>query len=123
MYLTYSEYQAMGGALAEPIFTRLEMLAEGTVNAYTAHRITIDLRTLENVEALPYAAPLQSLVYMLINLESDTTEQSASSVSNNGISVSYKSGSERTQTVRNMMAMLSGFADQKGTPLLWRGVP
>ena len=40
MYLTYSEYQALGGGLPEQEFNNLELKAETLINWYTFNRLT-----------------------------------------------------------------------------------
>ena len=52
MYLTYAEYQTMGGTLDETTFNDLEFEAEATVNWYTFNRLKNDTTFPEELKRL-----------------------------------------------------------------------
>lgn len=116
MYLTFTEYQNMGGTLDETAFNDLEFDAESTVNWYTFNR----LKRPEWAEALN-SEELKSCMYQLIRLKQMENEMLASSTggagwgigwtkeagitqeSNDGVSVRYN-----TMSSGELMAYFNG---------------
>lgn len=94
MYLTYAEYQDMGGTLDETTFEEFEFEARCKVDWWTFNR-------LKNEEVYPEA--LQRCMYKLIKLIQQTQQAAAldgessdsassagiASYSNDGVSISY----------------------------------
>lgn len=120
-YLTYAEYQALGGALTQTAFNRFSARADGVIDAATKKRIV-------GMATMPNAA--KNAAYELIGLFSqndDTTvavaskSQSAGSVSE---SVSYvtQSAADIDEAIdRILWDFLGAVEDDSGTPLLYRG--
>lgn len=135
MYLLYSEYVNMGGALDETLFNELEFEAETQVDWYTFNR-------LQNEDELPER--LKRCMYALINLiykvqqasllgddgsgDSSITAAVASQ-SNDGVSISYNvvnakdavelSKSEIEYTIQKY---LQGVMNSLGRKVLYRGL-
>ena len=76
MYLTFSEYQDMGGTLDETAFNDLEYDAESTINWYTFNR----LKRPEWASVLE-SEELKKCMYQLIRLKQMEDELLASSSS------------------------------------------
>ena len=137
MYLTYAQYQTLGGTLSEAVFSDCEMEAEALVNWYTFNR-------LKNVT--PVSEDVQKCVYMLIKyiaLQSgidgsgtvgsdgtiSTTGAGIASESNDGVSRSYNvlSAQELMDNAKakidNIIKMaLSSVVDSLGRKVLYRGL-
>lgn len=132
MYLTYAEYQDMGGTLDEATFNDLEFEAESIINWYTFNRLKNDTT---------YPVEVKRLMKYLINLaaskqtvvggsgsDADSTKQIASQ-SNDGISVSYNilSAKDLMDSVKDeaenaTKRYLQGVMNEAGRKLLYRGV-
>lgn len=102
MYLSYVEYVAMGGTLTEAEFNRLNIEAQAELDLLTFNRIT----SADN--------KVKQCIFALIS--ADETDTNVSSVSNDGYSISYKSGDEIAQTKMNIVYKF--FAN---TDLMYRG--
>ena len=134
MYLTYEEYQNMGGTLDETAFDDLEFEAETSINWYTFNRLQNDTE---------YPEALKRCVYALIKLTAlkanaaavgDTGDESQStgaiaSQSNDGVSVSYNvlSASEAYKLAEDeggntVKKYLNGVTNELGRKLLYRGL-
>lgn len=148
MYLTYQEYQAMGGTLDVTSFEEYEFEAETIINWYTFNR-------LQKMETYPEAVTrCMFALIKLAKLKADamslgsqttsvteggvtttvTTNPAIASQSNDGVSISYNSvsasevfnrlsaftkGGEIEGTVQRY---LQGVTDSLGRKLLYRGV-
>ena len=148
MYLTYEEYQNMGGTLDETTFNDYEFGAECIINWYTFNRL------LTETEIPVQVAKCANALIKLIKLKADammlgaqtittteggvtktvTTSASIASQSNDGVSISYntisatnildllspfKQGGEVETTVR---LYLNGVMNSVGKKLLYRGI-
>lgn len=137
MYLTYAEYQTMGGTLDETAFNDFEMEAETIVDWYTFNRLQNDTE---------YPEKLKQCMYQLIKIAQiklaslspgeDTTSDSEAVVgasiasrSNDGVSISYNvmSASELFKTLKDEMRetverYLNGVMNQLGRKVLYRGI-
>ena len=136
MYLTYTEYEAMGGTLDEATFNDFEMEAETIVDWYTFSRLQNDTE---------YPTRVKQCVYQLIKLaqakqstlapgEAVTEDGNAviapiSSRSNDGVSIGYNimSAGELFKSLQDEMKnevqrYLQGIMNQAGRHLLYRGV-
>lgn len=134
MYLTYEEYQNMGGALDETTFLNYEFEARTKIDWYTFNR-------LQNEKNFPEA--VKRCVYKLISLlqakdqASVVDGQSAdgsvtagvSSQSNDGVSISYNtlSAKDMVDTAEKEMKeviqrYLQGVTNSLGQKVLYRGV-
>lgn len=134
MYLTYDEYQNMGGALDEPTFNEYEFTAETIVDWYTFNRLHGETE---------YPSALKRLIYALIHLiqirmavldsNSDAVGSGASGgiikQSNDGVSTEYNmlsAGSVLNATdseAKNLVHFyLNGLMNSLGRKLLYRGL-
>lgn len=134
MYLTYQEYQDMGGTLDETTFDDLEFQAEALVNWYTFNRLKRDTT---------FPNELKRLMKYLINLASSKAElldaggsgsenpsgKTIASQSNDGVSVSYNilsakdlMDSVKTEGETVIKQYLQGVMNEAGQLLLYRGV-
>ena len=148
MYLTFDDYEDMGGTLDETTFEDFEFEAECIVNWYTFDR-------LKNEDEKKYPPELKRLMYRLIQLakmkadlvnsalggtggigwtsSTTPTEQTIASQSNDGVSISYNmvtaseafgllsaraKGGEVEQTVQRY---LQNVTNSLGRKLLFRG--
>ena len=135
MYLTYAEYQNMGGALDEATFNDLEFEAEALVNWYTFNRLKHDTEFPEELKRLmKYLINLAYQQSILIGASGSGDSEVASgktiaSQSNDGVSISYNilSASELMQSVKDagkdaIQRHLQGVMNEAGRLLLYRGV-
>ena len=105
MYLTYAEYQSMGGTLDEATFNDFEFESECIVNWYTFNRLKTETTYPEELARCMYALiKLAKLKADAMTLGSQTTsiteggvtttvksEATIASQSNDGVSISYNS--------------------------------
>ena len=133
MYLTYAEYQSMGGTLDEATFNDFEFEAEALVNWYTFNRLKKDTT---------YPDELKRLMKYLIGLAYSKsgvidasgsgavdTQKTIASQSNDGVSISYNilSAKDLMDTVKSesqdaIDKYLQGVMNEAGRLLLYRGV-
>ena len=134
MYLTYAEYQNMGGTLDEATFDDLEFEAEALVNWYTFNRLKNDTT---------FPEELKRLMKYLINLaysksgmldasgsgDSNTAGKTIASQSNDGVSISYNilSAKDLVESVKAesetaIKQYLQGVMNEAGRKLLYRGL-
>lgn len=122
-YLTYEEYESLGGTLDEMPFNILELKARQVINERTQNR-------LKNIEEMPQEVKI--CVYDLINtmnkynLSDNSTSSNISSENTDGYSVTYKSGTELTEEQKKqyddvMETDLYGVIVDN-TPILYLGV-
>lgn len=133
MYLTFEEYQNMGGTLDQTSFSDMEFEAECLVNWYTFNRLHGDAE---------YPDPLKRCVKALIDLiqakssvldvtgaDGQGAVGQVASQSNDGVSVSYNILSA-TDLITNadkeigmkIQMYLQGVTNSLGQKLLYRGV-
>ncbi len=132
MYLTYAEYQEMGGTLDAPTFEDLEFQAEALVNWYTFNRLSKDVQ-------IPLA--VKRLIKYLIGtihaqngtiqaeLGGNGSSAAIASQSNDGVSISYNvlSAAELMVTLKSageeaIRRYLQGVTNEAGRLLLYRGL-
>lgn len=134
MYLTYAEYQNMGGTLDETTFNDFEFNARSQVDWYTFNR-------LQNEEEFPEA--VKRCMYSLIRMLQDKqqamlvggtsadgqTQAGIASQSNDGVSVSFNTLSARDLVDMSKTAIedliqryLQGVMNSLGQKVLYRGV-
>lgn len=123
-YLTYEEYTGYGGTLPETDFVLVEFKARKQIDYWTDSRV-------QNMAEVPEAVKLcmmQAIKYdATYGVEAQADNPVISSYNTDGYSESYGSAQEQAQaahkslyrTVRNL---LYGELDDKGVPLLYRGV-
>ena len=137
MYLSYAEYQNMGGTLDEATFNDFEFEAEATVDWFTFNRLR---KFLEE----EYPEALKKCMYHIIKLlmnqsilngtyagdeEADGMALGTSSWSNDGVSqtfnvLSAKDLLDNTEKVmeQTVRKYLSNVTDQFGRRILYRGI-
>lgn len=137
MYLTYEQYQNMGGTLSEAVFNDCEIEAEMLVNWYTFDRLKDETEFSESV---------QKCMYMLIKyiaLQSGLDGSGAvdengnvsasggtiASQSNDGVSTSYNvlSAQELMDNAKSKIEQiikmgLQGVVNSLGRKVLYRGL-
>ena len=122
-YLSYEEYQSLGGTLGEMPFNILELKAQQITNERTQNR-------LKDIEKIPQEVKI--CVYDLINTmnkynnSNNSTSSNISSENTDGYSVTYKSGTELTDEQKKqyndiMETDLYGVIVDN-TPILYLGV-
>lgn len=136
MYLTYADYQNMGGTLEETAFNDLEFAAEAKVNWYTFNR-------LKKEDPSKYPEELKRCMYRIIKLIDDmqkassidgqensysTSTAGVASMSNDGVSISYNvlSASEAVEQAGKQVEQcikeyLSDAVNSLGQKLLYKG--
>lgn len=119
-YLTYAEYQTMGGEMTEPAFIRYE---------FRARKMYIDYATfnrLVNASCVPEAVKLCTFELVEYIHQMDLQkEQNIQSASNDGVSVTYKvtdDASFARECVSFVQSYLDGYKLENGTPLTYRGI-
>lgn len=136
MYLTYEEYQNMGGTLDEATFDDYAFEAEAKINWYTFNRLKNDTT---------FPPEVKRCVYRLIKLLEDAANALAlsgdanggsngavagiASQSNDGVSISYNTISARdmlenaqSQVETTIRQYLYGVMNEMGKKLLFRGM-
>jgi len=133
MYLTYAEYQTMGGTLDEATFNDLEFEAEALVNWYTFNRLKKDTTYPEELKRLmKYLIGLAYSKSGIINASGSgavDTQKTIASQSNDGVSISYNilSAKDLMDSVKSeskdaIDKYLQGVMNEAGRLLLYRGV-
>lgn len=124
MYLTYEEYRAYGGTMAEADFTVAEFRARKLVDALTDNRVA-------RMGRVPLSVKLAMVTIIRIDgvVGADARAEAplAASFSTDGYSESYGSPAEQTASLREELhagirQMLGGEWDDEGVPLLYRGM-
>lgn len=123
-YLTYSEYQAYGGTVAESAFPAAEFQARKRIDYLTDSRV-------QAMAQVPEAVKLCMTSIINANAAAGADALSASplvaSFNTDGYSESYGSAADQQAALQNALnrqirEMLSGEFDDNGTPLLYRGL-
>lgn len=134
MYLTYEEYQNMGGTLDSTAFADFEFEASTQIDWYTFNRLQKDSTFPEAVKRCDYALikMLQDRrEAMLVGSTSadGTTQAGIASQSNDGVSVSFNTLSARdlvdlskTEIEGLIQRYLQGVVNSLGRKVLYRGV-
>lgn len=128
MYLTYDEYEKMGGQLSPDAFSLLEFRARKILDALTHGRVANEQPVREAVR--------QAVFALMTAMEADDRRAQAydgrevQSMSNDGVSVAFASGAVGAEAVRAqnaryaglLKAYLAGEATADGVSLLYAGV-
>jgi len=134
MYLTYEEYQNMGGTLDETTFDDLEFQAEALINWYTFNRLKNDTVFPEELKRL--MKYLIGLAYSKSGMldasgsgNSDNAGKMIASQSNDGVSISYNilSAKDAMDSIKSegesaIQQYLQGVMNEAGRKLLYRGL-
>jgi hypothetical protein len=131
MYLTYAEYQSMGGTLTENIFNDYEFRAESLINYRTFNRLVNETSIPMQVKRLvKYIIDLVDKQSSAMSLGSNNGANAyVTSQSNDGVSISY-SGMASTDLFtlcdqdiqKSINAYLQGVSNSLGRNLLYRGL-
>lgn len=125
MYLTYAQYQEIGGTLLEADFDRLIPSAEALLDRASyqrLQRVPFDTQPVRTQDAVRRC--LVTLVGTYAHADKADTQEYAS-MSNNGVTVSYKQKSNmdyQRENGQEISLWLSGVRDIDNTPLLFAGV-
>lgn len=134
MYLTFTEYQNMGGTLDETAFTDLEFEAEAVIDWYTFNRLQKDTNYPEKLKQCMYkliqmAQQRQQVMIAGEPVDSDEVNAAIASRSNDGVSISYNiiSASELFDKLKTEMGdvvqkYLNGVVNELGRKVLYRGL-
>lgn len=123
VYLTYQEYKDKGGTASETDFALLEFRARKRIDYLTASRV-------QDMAQVPEAVKLCMLSIMRIDsksgAEAQTDKPVVTSFSTDGYSESYGKAlsvedAEKTMSA-SIRSMLWGEMDDRGVPLLYRGL-
>lgn len=124
MYLTYAEYQAYGGALAETDFALAEFKARKRVDYLTDSRV-------EAMAEVPEAVKLAMMTIIkadgAVGVDAQAGAPLVASFSTDGYSENYGSAADQTANVEKQLnaeirRLLYGVKDDNDVPLLFRGV-
>lgn len=122
-YLTHSEYAEYGGTASKTEFTMLEFRARKRIDLLTACRV-------QNMKAVPKDVKLcmVSLIEIdhKVGVEAQVNNPVVTSFNTDGYSETYGKALSVADADKSMSAtiksMLWGVKDDKGVPLLYRGV-
>lgn len=123
MYLTYAEYAAMGGAVEEAAFPKLEFLAEQKMDRFTQHRVA-------KMSGIPQTVKycIADLIDALAKIDMAETASGApmTGFSNDGYSETYSEAATAVTQDRGLsgivMHWLAAQTDDDNVPLLYLGV-
>lgn len=124
MYLTYNEFISYGGSADEEKWTLLEFEARKRIDYLTANRVAA-------MSAIPEAVKLAMVKIITHDQTYGSTAQAdnplLSSFTTDGYSESYGGASEQTKAaednlLRGIRHLLYGEVDDRGVPLMYRGV-
>ena len=133
MYLSYQEYQEMGGTLDEATFNDVSFEAQARIDWYTFCRLHSEIEIPEQVKKCMYY--LIRLINDQRNATGIGTEEgtanagTVASQSNDGVSISYNvlSASEAARLIDTKLSQavkmyLQGVKNSLGQNLLYRGL-
>ena len=124
LYLTYEEYQAYGGTLAEGDFNLAEFRARKRIDQLTDSRVAA-------MEEVPEAVKLAMMsiirVDSAVGVDAQAGAPLVASFSTDGYSENYGSAADQTANAekrlnREIGRLLYGEKDDNGVPLLYRGL-
>lgn len=136
MYLSYEEYQTMGGMLNETAFNEYEFEARNYIDLYTYNRLQDEIEIPDKVKECEFYLIKQiANQQALLNSASgdDTTSQSTNagiaSQSNDGVSISYNVlsakelfDSSKDEVKNAINRYLQGVRNSLGKRLLYKGL-
>ena len=123
-YLTYNEYEDMGGKLGDEEFPLYEFRARKRIDYWTDCRVQ---RMSEVPEAVKKCMMLIIRFDEKFGSEAQADNPVVASFSTDGYSESYGGVSEQASAAevsmyKSVRSLLYGETDDEGTPLLYRGV-
>lgn len=116
MYLTYDEYDAMGGTQEEEIFMRLEMRARGYIDRMTHGRLRGETPVREGVK---------HAMYWLIRAMAEEETHAGrvvQALTNDGVGIRYAPGADGARYAAILRDYLSGEKAANGVGLMYAGV-
>ncbi len=116
-YLTYEEYQALGGGLPEAPFNLLEYESRKQIDKYTFGRLM-------ELEEIPedIRDDIQMCMFVLIEQNNEMNETvTKKSESIDGYSVSFGGVSENDNVIKSKITTLLNGIELNGVPLLYAG--
>lgn len=124
-YLTYAQYQAWGGTMAESAFNLAEIKARARIDAMTQGRVAQMAQVPEQVQAAMMEIITVDSTY---SAAAQAAAPVVASFSTDGYSESYGSAESRTAAIEkqltvSILTLLDGVVDDKGVPLTFAGVP
>jgi hypothetical protein len=136
MYLTYAEYQTMGGKLDEATFNDFEMEAQAIIDWYTFNRLQKDTEYPDAVKNCVYRLIREAQVQQSVLMAGEPVTtggidgtMAIASRSNDGVSVSYNVmsakdlfGTLKSESEETVKRYLSGVVNQLGRKVLYRGI-
>lgn len=131
MYLSYEEYNLMGGTLDEISFNRFEFQAESQINYATFGRLKSDKTIPTEVKRLThYLVDLMEKKAAAFSLgKGEDGAVHITSQSNDGVSVSYNGLAPsdlielcKADSLNAIKSYLEGVTNEAGRKLLYRGV-
>ena len=120
MYLTYDEYENMGGSMDDALFPRFELKARKRIDAMTFGRVAGEKPARQSVKMCAY-----ELIGAMYADETGAglSGREVAAVSNDGVSVTYATGGTAGARYANIVrAWLTGETDANGVHLLYCGV-
>lgn len=123
-YLTYAEYQAMGGDMSETDFTLAEFKARSRIDIMTLARV-------QDMAAVPDEVKLAMMCIIKVDTKYSADAQASSAIvssfNTDGYSESYGSTSEQSEVAEKQInsevkKMLFGVLDDHGVPLIYKGL-
>ena len=123
-YLTYDEYVGYGGNMSETDFVLAEFKARSRIDRMTLCRV-------QNMAVVPEEVKMAMLCIMKVDSKYSADSQSENAIvsayNTDGYSESYGGVSEQsenaqTQINQQVSKMLFGVLDDRGIPLLYRGL-
>ena len=122
-YLSYYEYQKMGGTLSQAEFAPLEFKCRKRIDNLTQSRV-------QHMRDVPEAV-IQCMFALIpieakLGLEAQTSNPVATSFNTDGYSETYGNSLSVSEAAKSMNSLitlyLDGETDDRGIPLLYRGV-
>lgn len=134
-YLTYAEYQEMGGELDEATFNFLAFDAQSFIDWYTFNRLWNETEIPDRVKQLMYflikllATKMSLLTPDMSSADGTGTNAQVTSQSNDGVSVQYNIlhadeiyHNSKTEIDEAIKRYLNGVTNSLGRKLLYRGL-
>lgn len=113
-YLSYADYQSMGGTASNTAFTLLEYKARMMINKVTRQRLITDIVVQE---------PVKMLMHALVDIHAtDENGKTIASESSGSYSVSYDVSKLSSDTKDLIKSYLNGVINEAGENVLYVGV-
>ena len=134
MYISFEEYQEMGGTKDETTFTNLEFEARAIIDWYTFDRLKKQTTQCEEVKRCMFylmtqLSDLADAKNAALSFGMDATKKSVASQSNDGVSISYNtiSYAELAKGLLESEGLtikryLQGVVNELGHKVLYRGI-